>query len=42
MIARQPRYSKQEFAVAGDRIYQSQVLPQVDTGDRGKIVAIDI
>jgi hypothetical protein len=42
MIVRQPRYSKEEFAVAGDRIYESQVRPQVETGDRGKIVAIDI
>ncbi|WP_293208664.1 hypothetical protein [Microcoleus sp. PH2017_01_SCD_O_A] len=38
MIVRQPRYSKEEFVKAGDRIYESQV----ETGDRGKIVAIDI
>ena len=25
-----------------DEIYKSQVRPQVETGDRGKIVAIDI
>jgi hypothetical protein len=42
MIVRQPRYSKEEFVKAGDRIYESQVRPQVETGDRGKIVAIDI
>lgn len=42
MIVRQPRYSKEEFAKAGDEIYESQVRPQVETGDRGKIVAIDI
>ncbi|MEG3863227.1 hypothetical protein [Microcoleus sp. herbarium12] len=42
MIVRQPRYSKEEFAVAGDRIYESQFRPQVETGDRGKILAIDI
>jgi hypothetical protein len=42
MIVRQPRYSKEEFVKAGDRIYQSQVRPQVDTADRGRIVPIDI
>jgi hypothetical protein len=42
MIIRQTRYSKEEFAKAGDEIYESQVRPQVETGDRGKIVAIDI
>ncbi|WP_293129045.1 hypothetical protein [Microcoleus sp. bin38.metabat.b11b12b14.051] len=42
MIVHEPRYSKEEFAKAGDEIYESQVRPQVETGDRGKIVAIDI
>ena len=40
MIVHEPRYSKEEFAKAGDEIDESQVRPQVETGDRGKIVAI--
>jgi hypothetical protein len=39
---RQPRYSKEEFARRGDEIYESQVRPQVEEGNHGKIVAIDI
>jgi len=42
MAVRQPRYSKEEFARRGDEIYETQVLPQVEDGDYGKIVAIDI
>jgi hypothetical protein len=39
---RQPRYSKEEFAQRGHEIYESQVRAQVDDGNDGKIVAIDI
>ena len=42
MIVRQPRYSKEEFARRGDKIYESQVRSQVEEGNHGKIVAIDI
>jgi hypothetical protein len=42
MILRQPRYSKEEFARRGDEIYESQVRSQVEEGNHGKIVAIDI
>jgi hypothetical protein len=42
MTVRQPRYSKEEFARRGNEIYQSQVRSQVEEGNRGKIVAIDI
>jgi hypothetical protein len=42
MALRQPRYSKEEFARRGDEIYDSQVRPQVEAGNDGKIVAIDI
>jgi hypothetical protein len=42
MTVRQPRYSKEEFAHRGDEIYESQVRPQVEAGNHGKIVAIDI
>jgi hypothetical protein len=38
---RQPHYSKEEFARRGDEIYESQVRPQVEEGNYGKIVAID-
>lgn len=42
MTVRQPRYSKEEFARRGDEIYESSVKPQVEAGNKGKIVAIDI
>ena len=42
MAVRQPRYSKEEFAQRGDEIYFSQVRAQVEAGNHGKIVAIDI
>ncbi len=39
MTVRQPRYSKEEFARRGDELYESQVRPQVEEGNHGKIVA---
>ena len=42
MTLRQPRYSKEEFARRGNELYETQVRPQVETGNHGKIVAIDI
>jgi hypothetical protein len=42
MTVRQPRYSKEEFARRGDELYESQVRQQVEEGNHGKIVAIDI
>ncbi len=42
MAVRQPRYSKEEFARRGDLIYQTQIRPQIEAGNHGKIVAIDI
>ena len=42
MAVRQPRYSKEEFAQRGNEIYESQVRPQVEAENQGKIVAIDI
>jgi hypothetical protein len=42
MTLRQPRYNKEEFARRGHEIYESQVRPQVEEGNHGKIVAIDI
>jgi hypothetical protein len=42
MTVRHPRYSKDEFARRGDEIYETQVRPQVEVGNHGRIVAIDI
>jgi hypothetical protein len=42
MTVRQPRYSKEEFARRGNEIYETQVRSQVEEGNHGKIVAIDI
>jgi hypothetical protein len=42
MTVRQLRYSKEEFARRGNEIYESQVRLQVEEGNHGKIVAIDI
>jgi hypothetical protein len=42
MTARQPRYTKEEFAQRGDEIYKSQVRSQVEAGNYGRIVAINI
>jgi hypothetical protein len=42
MAVRQPRYSKEEFAQRGDALYESEVRNQVEEGNHGKIVAIDI
>ena len=42
MLIRQPRYSKEEFAQRGDLIYQTQIRPQVEADNHGKIVAIDL
>lgn len=42
MTIRQPRYSKEEFARRGNFLYQTQIKSQVEAGNDGKIVAIDI
>ncbi len=42
MAVRQPRYSKEDLVKRGDLIYQTQIRPQVEAGNHGKIVAIDI
>ena len=42
MAVRQPRYSKEEFARRGNLIYQTQIRPQIEAGNHGKVVAIDI
>jgi hypothetical protein len=42
MAVRQPRYSKEEFARRGDELYETQIRPQVEADNHGKIVAIDL
>ncbi len=42
MGVRQPRYSKEEFARRGQTIYEQRVRPQVEEGNSGRIVAIDV
>jgi len=42
MTVRQPRYSKEEFAQRGNELYEVQIRPQVEEGNYGKVVAIDI
>ena len=36
------RYSKEEFARRGDAIYENDVRPLLEAGDKGKFAAIDI
>jgi hypothetical protein len=36
------KYSKEEFARRGNEIYETHVRPQVEEGNHGKIVVIDI
>jgi hypothetical protein len=38
----QPRYSKEEFAQRGNALYESEIRQQVEEGNHGKIVAINI
>jgi len=42
MTIRQRRYSKQELAKRGEELYQNQIKHKIETGNEGKIVAIDI
>jgi hypothetical protein len=42
MAVRHPLYSKEEFAQRGDALYEAQIRSQVEEGNHGKIVAIDL
>ena len=42
MATIQPRYSKEEFARRGEEIYQREIQPRIQTGNKGRFVAIDI
>ncbi len=41
-MARQPRYTKEEHARRGQETYEQRVRPHVESGNLGKIVAIDV
>jgi len=42
MTARQPRYSREEHVQRGTAMYEQRVRPQVEAGNFGKIVALDV
>ena len=42
MIAREARYSREEFASRGQETYEREVRSSLQPGDDGKFVAIDI
>lgn len=42
LAARQPRYSKAEFARRGTELYDREIRPLVEAENKGKFVAIDI
>jgi hypothetical protein len=42
MTQTQPRYNKEEHARRGTALYEHQVRPQVEAGNKGKIVALDV
>lgn len=37
-----PRYGKEEFARRGKELYESKIRVQVEAGNEGKIVALDL
>jgi hypothetical protein len=42
MARPQPHYSKEEHARRGTALYEQHVRPQVEAGNQGKIVALDV
>lgn len=42
MAVRQRRYSREELARRGNELYESGIRQQVEAGNEGRIVAIDI
>ena len=41
-MSNSPRHSADETARRGDQIYEGQIRAQVEPGNRGKVVAIDV
>ena len=42
MAIREPKYTPEEHARLGKELYQKTVLPKVEIGNHGKIVAMDV
>lgn len=42
MTVPQPRYTKEEHASRGSACYEQQVRPQVESGNQGRIVALEV
>lgn len=42
MATRRRRYSKEDIAQRGQQLYESGIRQRVETGNEGKIVAIDV
>ena len=42
MVSPQPHHSMAEFARRGNEIYERDIRPHVETGNKGKFAAIDI
>jgi hypothetical protein len=42
MVMHEPRYSNDEFARRGNDLYEKKIRVQVEDGNEGKVVAIDI
>ena len=42
MTVRQPRLTKEEHARLGTEIYEQKIRTQVEAGNHGRIVAIDV
>ena len=42
MVKDEPHYSKDEFAKRGDERYEKKIRAQIEHGNEGKVVAIDI
>ena len=42
MTVKHPRDSKEECAQRGDDLYENQIKSQIEAGNNGKVVAIDL
>lgn len=42
MITRVPKYSMEEHARMGTELYETKIRPQVEAGNYGKVVAMDV
>lgn len=42
MSVRQRRYSKEELARRGQELYEAGIRQQIEAGNKGKIIAIDV